>query len=309
MDKKQKLAADFGFGWNKFICGDKCLITPTAVERYRINNFDNQPYYEFNDKAYLVGEAAKHNAGSSRDYDYLEQYAPLFFFDAIKYFGLDPKEEIILSTGLSLADWDNRQKFAERLTDFMVNKTHVNNVKVVFTPQGKGAYLAALKQYPELATKLVQVVDLGTYTLDNLYFYNGKALGNECWAEREGTYKIIQQVQKYILEKYRLSSNESAINEILQTRSINVLGNKIDLGSVVDEETDIYCEMVLNKIRNKNADLYRRTEAILFVGGGTTLADKFLPKDKQIIYLDNPQMANVNGYWGVVNNGKDSNNH
>lgn len=302
MEVKQQLAADFGYGLCKFRYNDEYLIIPTAVARARLTqaSFEHAISYEFEGKNWLVGESAVRDAMATRDYHFLELYAPLFLFEAIRYFVIDTSQPIELSTGLSLSNWNNRAKFSERLSDFVVNKIRINNIRTLFTPQGKGAYLAILQKHHELANKLVCVIDIGTYTLDAIWFENGRALLADSWASHHGTFLIIKELQKHINSRFSISSSEAEINTVLRTMKMSLAGDECDFSIFIEQEKEDYLNLILDKVKNENANLYQRADAIIFAGGGASLCADYLGNDKQFIVCDNPQLANVDGYASLL---------
>lgn len=300
-EETQVLAADFGFGFCKVFDGKNYLIMPTAAERFDTNYLDKLSTYELEGKTYVIGKDAERGSINLRSYANLEDHVPLFFFSAIQYFKLDPSKEIILSTGLSLTDWSKREQFANRLSNFVINNTPVNNVKVMITPQGKGAYIAACKLYPYLRDKLVLVIDLGTHTIDNLYFDKGVASGRDCWATRDGTHSIITAIKSKVNLSYNVNFSDVEINKILQTKEFTLRGEVYPIDELIDTKVKDYTDKIMSEIQTRDSSLYNRCDAIVFAGGGTTLADKYLPKDKHIIRLEDPQLANVNGYWEAAN--------
>ena len=135
---------------------------------------------------YLLGDAAVRNALTTRDYSWLAKYAPLLLFEAINRATLNPVDEIQLVTGLSLLNWAKRNEFAERLTDFIVDKIHVNNIKITLVYKVQGVYLDCLTRVVGLASQLCLIVDIGTNTLDVIPFESGKPLAAEAYATCDG---------------------------------------------------------------------------------------------------------------------------
>lgn len=297
----QKIAADFGFGFCKFVCDGEVRIIPTAVaEMQSADIIDGKIGYKYNDQVYLVGTDAVRNALPTRDYSYLERYAPLFLFYACESFGLDLNQPIEVSTGLSLLEWRYIQQFAAKLSQFTVNNTTVNKIKIRATPQGKGAFLLAKKQHPELNNQLVLLIDFGTYTCNTLFFDSGRALVDECSATYNGMHLLIKAVRNYLNSQHGLNVGESDANKLMQLGYVNLLGEKVDLTELIQIEAAKYFKRVIDTIINTHSELYKRVETIVCVGGGVNFAANNLT-DKRILMLNSPQLANVYGYWSVLN--------
>ena len=164
----QKIACDIGYGFTKYKTTGGVASFPSAIAHARKHQADigMNLAHEFEGGSYLVGDHAVRNALTTRDYSWLIKYAPLLLFKAMNQAELDPSKDIQLVTGLSLLNWAKRQEFAERLSDFVVDKLRVNNIKINLVPQGKGVYLDCLTKVKDLANQLCLVIDIGTNTLD-----------------------------------------------------------------------------------------------------------------------------------------------
>jgi len=298
----QKIACDIGYGYTKFKTSSMLSSFPSAIalaRKYQADIVLSQAH-EFGGNNYLVGDLAVYNAVNTRDISWLIKYAPLLLFNAIMQAEFNPSDEIQLVTGLSLMNWSKRQEFAESLTDFVVDKIRVNKIKINLVPQGKGVYLDCLTKIQGLANKLCLVVDIGTNTLDMIPFENGKALASEAWATSDGINKPIQEIQKVISREFGVSSSESYVASIMRTSQIAIGGEPRDLSVWINEEKQIYFEMLHNQIISKNSDLYKRADVIIFAGGGANYAPDYLPINKQFYFAAEPENSNVNGYFSLL---------
>lgn len=298
----QKIACDIGYGFTKYKTNAGVSSFPSAIAHARKHQADItiNAAHEFEGNNYLIGDHAVRNALTTRDYSWLIKYAPLLLYKAINQAELDPSKDIQLVTGLSLLNWSKRQEFAERLSDFVVDKIRVNNIKINLVPQGKGIYLDCLTKIKDLANQLCLVIDIGTNTLDAIPFENGKALASEAWATGDGINKPIQEIQKLINREFSISISEAEAAKIMRTNTIAVGGESRDLAVWIDEEKQIYFEMMLNQIIGKNADLYKRADLIIFAGGGANYAPNYLPDNKQFYFVPEPENSNVNGYFTLL---------
>lgn len=298
----QKIACDIGYGFTKHKTNAGVSSFPSAIAHARKHQADIaiNAAHEFEGNNYLIGEHALRNALTTRDYSWLIKYAPLLLYKAINQAELDPSKDIQLVTGLSLLNWSKRQDFAERLSDFVVDKLRVNNIKISLVPQGKGVYLDCLTKIKDLANQLCLVIDIGTNTLDAIPFENGKALASEAWATGDGINKPIQEIQKIINREFGISISEAEVAKIMRTNIIAIGGESRDLSIWIEEEKQIYFEMMRNQIIGKNADLYKRADLIIFAGGGANYAPEYLPENKQFYFVPEPENSNVNGYFTLL---------
>lgn len=298
----QKIACDIGYGFTKFKTDKIVASFPSAIAHARKYQADiaTNLAHEFEGGRYLIGDAAVRNALTTRDYSWLAKYAPLLLFEAINQAELNPANEIKLVTGLSLLNWSKRNEFAERLSDFVVDRIRVNNIKITLVPQGKGVYLDCLAKIKDLATVLCLVVDIGTNTLDVIPFESGKALASEAYATSDGMNQVIQEVQKLVNREFGISASEAEVTKIIRTNQISIAGEVRDLSVWIEEEKQIYFEMILNQLCSKNADLFKRADLIIFAGGGANYAPDYLPQNKQFYFMPKPENSNVNGYFTLL---------
>lgn len=298
----QKIACDIGYGFTKFKTDKMVASFPSAIAHARKSQADiaTNLAHDFEGCHYLIGDAAVRNALTTRDYSWLAKYAPLLLFEAINQAELSPANEIKLVTGLSLLNWSKRNEFAERLSDFVVDKIRVKNIKITLVPQGKGVYLDCLAKIKDLATALCLVVDIGTNTLDVIPFECGKALASEAYATSDGMNQVIQEVQKLVNREFGISASEAEVTKIIRSNQISIAGEVRDLSVWIEEEKQIYFEMILNQLCSKNADLFKRADLIIFAGGGANYAPDYLPQNKQFYFIPEPENSNVNGYFTLL---------
>ena len=298
----QKIACDIGYGFTKYKTDKMVASFPSAIAHARKHQADIalNLAHEFEGGRYLLGDAAVRNALTTRDYSWLAKYAPLLLFEAINQAAFNPADEIQLVTGLSLLNWSKRNEFAERLSDFVVDKIRVKNIKTTLVPQGKGVYLDCLARVAGLANQLCLIVDIGTNTLDVIPFESGKALAAEAYATCDGMNQVIQEVQKLVNREFGISVSEAEVTKIIRTNQISIAGETRDLSVWIEEEKQIYFEMVINQIRSKNADLFKRADVIIFAGGGANYAPDYLPESKQYYFVPEPENSNVNGYFTLL---------
>ena len=301
---KQFLACDIGFGSTKVKAEQNLFKFPSAVAMKKKSQADisHDDVYHYEGLDYIVGESATRDALTTRDYSFLEKYAPLLLFKAIQDSGLNPNEEINLATGLSLLNWNKKESFANKLVDFIVNKTRVKNINIKVIPQGKGIFVSALETMPELDKQLVLIVDIGYNTLDVIPFENGKAMAHEAWATPQGMNLIVDELRKEINSRFSVNINESRVNNIMQDGFIFVDGDEKKLTILIENEQQRYKEIIFNELQTRNSDLYKSANKIILAGGGAYMLQN-QTFQKNVIFSNMPfEYSNVNGYWSILKN-------
>lgn len=300
----QLLAADIGYGSVKSYTNKNLSKFPSAVSLVKRAIFESsEATYSFNGLNYNLGNEATRDAYATRDYTFLEKFAPLLMYKVITDANLDLTKPITLATGLSLLNWDKKEEFANSLQDFTVNNNRVNNIELLLLPQGKGIYLDCLKNRPELDEQLVMVVDIGYNTLDIIPFEKGKPLASEAWSNTHGVNIMTNELDKYLVSKFSLSLNETQVNDAFQKQYVTC-GTRKDLSIIIDEEKQRYVEQVFQLLRSKNNQLYNSADTIIIAGGGAYSFMDFEFTDKNVIFPKGEyEYSNVRGYYESIKNG------
>ncbi len=300
----QLLATDIGFGSVKSHSSNSIFKFPSAVSMLKSSIIDNTAEkYNFRGIDYLVGEEALRDAYETRDYLFLEKFAPLLLFKAIEEAELDPSSPLKIATGLSLLNWDKKEQFAEVLKDYTINNTRVSKLDLLLLPQGKGIYLDCLKSNVEIQDELVMVIDIGYNTLDIIPFEKGRPLASEAWASTFGVNIMVSELQKYIVKEYGLSLSEAKVNEAYQNRHVKFAGEKRDLSIIIDEEKKKYTDQVMHKVRMKNSDLFNSADTIIIAGGGAYAFEDYSFDRKTLFPKNNYEFSNVRGYFESLKHG------
>ena len=99
----QFLACDIGFGSTKIRSDDLLFKFPSAIA-FKKNSqaeISVDDVFHYEGQNYLVGDLAVRDALTTKDYSFLEKYAPLLLYKSICDAKLDPKSEIHLATAYS----------------------------------------------------------------------------------------------------------------------------------------------------------------------------------------------------------------
>ena len=299
------IALDIGYGDVKCKINKKLFKFDTAI-CYSKNTFTDvghQQIYDFEGKKYLVGKEAISEAFSTRDYSFLQKYAPLFIFKALEIANVDTNSELNLITGLSLVDWKTKKDdFVERISSFYINKKEIKlNVQLV--PQGQGIYNYYEKQNPEASKQKIIIDDIGYNTHDRLVFDNGIPNPSESYATTTGANKIVTELQTLLSSEFNIDFPEQEVKQYLINKSLTIGGQIKDISHIINSEVEKYFEFYMNESRSKKKGLMSRADAIV-IGGGTAYYLDKLEFPDNVVFLKNKQYEylNVLGYWESLNN-------
>lgn len=293
------IALDIGYGDVKCSVENKLFKFDSAV-CYAKNAFTevgSNNTYEFEGKKYLVGADAVSEAFTTRDYKFLEKYAPLLIYKAIELAGVSIDEEINLITGLSLIDWKNRkEQFANRISKFYINQKEIN-INVTLVPQGTGIYNMYLAKYPEAKEQNILIDDIGYNTHDRLYYERGTPNPGESYATSTGFNKIATEIQTIISSEYGLDFPEQEIKRIIKDKKLRIGGQVKDLTQIINEETEKYFEFYMNEARSKKKALMMRADRIVIAGGTAYyLESQEFPENVTFLHGEQYEYLNVQGY-------------
>jgi len=296
----QNIAIDIGYGDTKVIAGDKIFKFASAIEKKKEAQSDYQDsaddVYEFHGKKYIVGDKALTNAVSTRGFNFLVKYSPLIIYHAIKKAGLDTSKPIRVITGLSIVNWQEREKFISTIKVINVNN-EVIEPKIKLMAQGQGIFIDydGKKNDGDIC-----VVDIGYNTFDFLVFTDGKPRQDLSFATKKGANEIITDLQTKIKKRFGFDASEQTAKKIFLNKSIEIYGEKIDLTDEIEDAKQDYAEFVIDELRSQRGDLLKTAKKVIFSGGGAYfLVDVEILKNTQnVTFSKEPyEFANVRGYY------------
>lgn len=292
----QRIAIDVGYGDVKVCTKDRLFKFPTAIERVGSSIADfggsEENTHLFNGKEYKVGEKVMKPV-STRSFNFLVSYAPLLIYHSIQKAGLNPKEPIELITGLSIANWEDKEEFLDAISTINVDNILIKP-KIKLMAQGQGIF----KEYQGDKEGLVCVVDIGFNTLDFLVFDDGMPEKKLSFATTQGANIIITKIQSMIQRKFKHPISEQEAKTIFLDNGFSNFGTWIDLKDEIDGLKEEYSSFILNELRSRQVETLRKARAVIFSGGGAYfLEGTDLPKNT--IFSKKPyEFANVRGYYG-----------
>jgi len=292
---KQKIAIDIGYGDTKVCSSSGYKKFPTAVRKQAESqaDFSNSApgTYKYDGVYYNVGNGAVMDAITTRGFDFLVKYAPLIAYHA---FGEDIQGSHLI-TGLSIVNWNDRQRYLDALSTINVDRKTVVPAKITLLAQGQGV----INLYDGDKKGIICVVDIGYNTFDFLAFENGRPRPDFSFATKQGTNKIITDLQSLIQKRYNFELSEQNAKEVFESRTLQLYGDKMDLTDHINTELDFYTDFIINEIKSKRLDLVKRADKVIFAGGGAYyLQGHSLPKNT--MFTEMPyEFSNVRGYWRV----------
>lgn len=235
---------------------------------------------------------------------YTDQYKALFY-GMLNYMGEEEIDLLVLGlpvSGLNLTE-DLRKM---SIGSHEISKGKVVNVKdVLILPQPLGALYYCMSQKDEvedfefLEDEVNLIIDPGFLTFDFLLANGIRTVENRSDAYPGGVSKILKSIANSLSEKFEIKyDNLSAIDKALTRRRLKVNGKKEDLADHI-KNTRSVIEGSVNYMKNIVGD-GSDVDNIILVGGGSELFKKTIEsfyKNHQIIYVDEPQMTNVKGYY------------
>ena len=294
------IAIDIGYGDIKCKVNNKLFKFDTAVcyAKNLYTDVGDVDIYTFEGKKYLIGEDALSEAFTTRDYLFLEKYAPLFIYKALEIAKVNIKNDINLITGLSLVDWKSRkEQFAKRISQFYINNKEIN-LNIHLVPQGKGIYNYCVEKNPNNKKIKLVIDDIGYNTHDRLVFNNGLPISQESYATNTGVNKIVTEIQTILSSEYNIDFSEQEIKKMLLTKSITIGGKKKDISFIIKEEIEKYFEFYMNEARSKKKGLLSRADKIIISGGGAYYLEQLsFPENVEFVNDDPYEYLNVLGYW------------
>lgn len=237
-------------------------------------------------------------------YIYTDQYKALFY-GMLSYMGDDEIDLLVLGlpvSGLNLIT--DLQKMSVGKHEISKDKT-VNVKEVLILPQPLGALYHCMsmsetdERFEFLDEEMNLIIDPGFLTFDFLTANGSRVVENRSGAHPGGVSKILRSIVNSISEKYDIKYDDlNAVDKALTRRKLKVNGKKEDLAEHI-KNTRSVIEGSVNYMKNMIGD-GSNIDNIILVGGGSDVFKKTIEsfyKNHEIIYIDDPQMANVKGYY------------
>lgn len=218
------------------------------------------------------------------DYQHLEKFSVMFLWKAIEKLKVSPDEIDFIVTGLSLAQYDNGEKFKKRLSKFKINKeTFDFKGKISLLAQGVGAKYAIDKTFNENSMAYL-VIDIGFSTIDVVDVINGKVRPeNVKGFSNEGIIKIARALQEHIVDNYNEVVSLKEVKEMLVTKTFTVEGQDFDLSEYILKISKRYTEQTMKTLKIRYQREFKKYSKVYFVGGGAHFIDKSISQIIEVV--------------------------
>lgn len=299
----QRLGLDLGYGdgkgcyeENEGIVEFKFASAVAKVKESMVNfgEDDLTDAYLFNGKRYYVGDRAKDDARSTRDFNFLVNFGPLLAYHAIKLAGFDTSKPIQLIVGISIMNWPRKDDYIKALSKINVDNIVIEpHIKLM--AQGQGVMIDYIDDEGPL-DGLVCVADNGYYSFDFLVFENGTPRKDLCDATPNGANKAITDLKALIQKRFNISITEQTAKDIFLNKKITYFGTEYDFTDEINDLKEDYSEYIYDEMRTKYGDTLRKASKVIMSGGGAYfLENAELPGN--VVFSKKPyEFANVRGY-------------
>jgi predicted naringenin-chalcone synthase len=86
----------------------------------------------------------------------------------------------------------------------------------------------------------------------------------------------------------------------IRTHEIKSKGQRIDVSAQVEAALNDHVETLINSIATRYKQSIAKLDHMILAGGGAYLIRKHLPQDWPVVVLEQPEFANVRGYFRAV---------
>ncbi len=297
---------DIGYGYTKVVHDSGKFSFKTTVEPYIHSErvFGKLPDVIYvNGNGYLVGPDTLPRMLVSKDFVGSESYYAVVGYCLKEIYKEINSSLSGIALGLPPALYNERKTILLRnnleRAGLMVNKTQIPiPEKVVFIPQGVGAYIDFIYQNPEFSGKDVIVIDIGYYTVDMIFIKDGQFIPRASESYPSGVELLLNRICDQFSEKHGELITPVIAESILKKGSFTYFGReyKFDTDEILEK---FYIPEIVRRIKEYSTSLKNNhyeidsISAIVIAGGGAIylkdmIDGAFIP--------DEPQFANARGY-------------
>lgn len=320
------LALDIGYGYTKGLTAQGRVIIPSLVGPAEAIRFESDIVatggrgiaVEVDGRTYFVGELAEYQSASrSQTLDVTrtgsaEQKA--LFYAVASELVKTTTGEVIIVTGLPVADFDDRNKRALRgmlrgrhevKRQGRHRKRHFEVVDVYAVPQAMGSLFALILDRQgrlvdgDLADGRVGIVDVGMATTNYILVDRLRYVEVGSDSITSGMAEVLAKVAKDLKREYGFdwSLQLSKVDQVVRKRTVDPFGDPVNITGIVSPHLEALADTLLSKARTlwgTGVDL----KAIVLTGGGSLETARYFRKAYPHVRTlgDNSQFANVVGY-------------
>lgn len=339
--KKKILAIDLGYSAVKLVYVDENQSLrferiPNVIAKLDVppTEMNDSSLFQFLGEYYILGpmalKAPRETHIEVNSWETLLQVYPLWISYLAKRYGgekgFSAFDSIIL--GLSLAFSDKGDTLLNHLYDqlmfppgdesrdlFMVLPQAVS-AKAAYGTYGLNIRESDIGNITENKLKNYIILDIGNYSLDCvLVLDNRSSVSNSLGVENAGTIQVAYKIIDYIYQTYGVKISLKEANSVLETWGVWIRRRvKYDLSKVVERFCKEYIVDILNLLENRMSSSLDIAEAVLILGGGAAIFQKFgndpemvaeiekhFPKEFLLWPTDSPDMYNAFSYYLLGN--------
>lgn len=307
-DIDRNIGIDIGYGFTKTYHGGVGRVFPTAVTGIVPTvTFSGINTVVANNEKFLVAhDALREGKGllNTRTISFLKSNAWLAVLGhAINLNDYDPEQKrgkIVL--GIPPGQYNKNisaeiANFVKEATIFYNDRKFTfNDSKVLVIPQGAGIFFAHISQNRGNYRKNISVVDIGYYTIDMLFFSEGKYIEGATQSHPLGISLILDDICRAFYNKYRFSISHRQAQEILDNGSIVIL-EELHVINNISTIVSSYAKQIAALIDGFFESLHEKPEMAICGGGGVSALKGKINLKHKLHIVNNPALANCMGYW------------
>ncbi len=163
-------------------------------------------------------------------------------------------------------------------------------------PQGAGIFFAYAASVPSDLNRDVAVVDIGHYTVDMLFFSNGRYIESATTSAPLGVSLIADEIGKAFSHRHGITISQKQILRLLNYSSITILEESYSIGDLRPLIAP-FATQIGSIINGFFENLPNKPEIGLAGGGGVATLKGMVNLKYKLHIVDRPDMANAEGYW------------
>ena len=216
--------------------------------------------------------------------------------------------EVIISAGLPLT-WVAEQKenfrgyllqHGEVTFRFRNIEYHIKIAGAEIYPQGFAAIVNNISDF----TGINMLCDIGNGTMNIMFVNDKKPDPRNCYTEKFGTHKCVQEVQESLMRIHHAEPPEEMITDVLRFGKADI--DEEYLKTITDTAKE-YVEGIFQRLRKHGYD--PKIMKLHVVGGGSCLIRNFADYDKSRVIINDDICATAKGYermleMKLIRNGK-----
>ncbi|NKE72856.1 ParM/StbA family protein [Candidatus Manganitrophus noduliformans] len=314
------LGLDVGFGYTKAMDDKKAIVFPSVVSppveisfKPSWQNESDRLHHlavTLEEKTYFVGHLALNQGRFAHaTLDRVRTETPefkLLFLAAISLFVESPEEAFSVITGLPVDDFEDRKVIEKTLRgrfDLSVAGEDVSFVikNLTVIPQPCGAFMDLLYAPEGLNEEYMEgpvgIIDIGYKTTDFVLMRSGEYAHKLSGSIKQGMSAIYQAAVSKFSATYRgnwdLKSTEEALSEGILCR----FGERTAINpSLLESDLAGLADQIISWIRQRWEG--EKLNRMICTGGGSSHLKPYLIRTfPRMIFMDDPQQANVRGFY------------